>query len=223
MGAMSVFLAFHPQYQPVLDSIVLSALVAGLPLYVLFVLPAVLRLPAWICALAAMLTAFVLSWVVWGMPLGVTVGAATEGMAFGLWPIGWIVLNAVFFHILIPAYLIVVMAGWKRMTQILPAVLVTAVSFAIVQFLISNFVGPELTDIIAALVSMGCLALLLRFWRPAQIYRFETEGVAAGPRRVSGGSGPPASADVKADTPGRILRAFSMYVVLTVVILVGQM
>ena len=109
------------------------------------------------------------------------------------------------------------------MREILPAVLVTGISFAVVQFLVSNFVGPELTDILAALVSMGCLAALLRFWRPAQVYRFETEGVAAGPRRVSGGSGPPASADVKADTPGRILRAFSMYVVLTMVILVGQM
>src|SRR6266704_5574520 len=95
---MGVLLTFHQTYQPVLDSILLSALVAGLPLYVLFVLLAILRLPAWICALAAMLTAFVLGWVVWGVPLGVSVGAATEGMAFGLWPISWIVLNAVFFH-----------------------------------------------------------------------------------------------------------------------------
>src|SRR5881628_1751421 len=95
---MGVLLVFHQTYQPVLDSILLSALVAGLPLYVLFVLLAILRLPAWICALAAMLTAFVLGWVVWGMPFGVAVGATTQGMAFGLWPISWIVLNAVFFH-----------------------------------------------------------------------------------------------------------------------------
>src|SRR3989454_4924100 len=95
---MGVLLAFHQVYQPVVDSILLSALVAGLPLYVLFVLLAILRLPAWICAIAAMLTAAVLAWLVWGMPLGVTVGATTEGIAFGLWPISWIVLNAVFFH-----------------------------------------------------------------------------------------------------------------------------
>src|SRR5438067_9688316 len=95
---MSVFLVFHQTYQPVLGSILLSALVAGLPLYVLFILLAVLRLPALICALAASLTYFVLGWLVWGMPFGVTVGTATEGMAFGLWPISWIVLNAVFFH-----------------------------------------------------------------------------------------------------------------------------
>src|SRR3982075_4640119 len=95
---MGILLTFHQQYQPVLDSILLSALVAGLPLYVLFVLPAILRLPAWLCALAAMLTSALLAWIVWGMPLGLPVATATEGMAFGLWPISWIVLNAVFFH-----------------------------------------------------------------------------------------------------------------------------
>src|ERR1700738_4617516 len=95
---MGILLTFHQSYEPVLGSILLSALVAGLPLYVLFVLLAIIRLPAWQCALAAMLTAALLAWIVWGMPFGVTIGTATEGMAFGLWPISWIVLNAVFFH-----------------------------------------------------------------------------------------------------------------------------
>src|SRR5919109_4352926 len=96
--AMGILLAFHQSYQPVLGTLFWSALVAGLPLYVLFVMLAVLRLPAWLCALAAMFAAFVLGWLVWGMPFGTSLGAATEGMAFGLWPISWIVLNAVFFH-----------------------------------------------------------------------------------------------------------------------------
>src|SRR6266850_3138458 len=304
---MGILLTFHQEYQPVLDSILLSAIVAGLPLYVLFVMLAILRLPAWICAISAMATAFVVAWLVWGMPFGITVGTATEGMAFGLWPISWIVLNAVFFHnltvasgdfdvikrsltrlttdrrlqtlliafsfgallegiagfgapvaitasilaslgfepvtaavlallantapvaygsigipivtlggliapilghkdptsttlalsamvgrqlplfsIIIPAYLIVVLAGWRRMREVLPAVLVTGVSFAIVQFLISNFVGPELTDIIAALVSMGCLAALLRFWKPREVWQFAHESTVASPRRVMG-------------------------------------
>src|SRR3977135_2802814 len=95
---MGILLAFHQQYQPVLDSILLSALVAGLPLYVLFVMLAILRLPAWMCALAAMLTAALLAWIVWGMPFSVTVGTGTGGMACGLWPISWFVPNAVFFH-----------------------------------------------------------------------------------------------------------------------------
>jgi lactate permease len=350
---MGILLTFHQQYEPVLGSILLSALVAGLPLYVLFVMLAILRLPAWMCALAAMLTAALLAWIVWGMPFGVTVGTATEGMAFGLWPISWIVLNAVFFHnltvasgdfdvikraltrlttdrrlqtlliafsfgallegiagfgapvaitasilaslgfepvtaavlallantapvafgsigipivtlgglvapilhedvtqttlalsamvgrqlplfsVLIPAYLIVVLAGWRRMREILPAVLVTGISFAIVQFLVSNFVGPELTDILAALVSMGCLAVLLRYWRPAEVWQFSHEATVTSPRRVMGAA---READLPADAaasggalseevdpPGRVWRAFGMYVLLVVVILVGQM
>src|SRR6266700_4215227 len=95
---MGILLTFQQAYQPVGDSILLSALVAGLPLYVLFIMLAVLRLPAWICALAALLTAAVLGLLVWGMPFGVTLGATTQGMAFGLWPISWIVLNAIVFH-----------------------------------------------------------------------------------------------------------------------------
>src|SRR5437879_12809729 len=95
---MDVFLTFHQTYEPVLGSIFLSALVAGLPLYALFITLAVLRLPAWICAITAMLTAALLGWIVWGMPFTVTIGSATEGMAFGLWPDRWIVLHPVFFH-----------------------------------------------------------------------------------------------------------------------------
>src|SRR5438093_757995 len=197
---MGVLLAFHQVYQPVVDSILLSALVAGLPLYVLFVLLAILRLPAWICALAAMLTAFVLGWLVWGMPFGIPV-VTLGGLVAPI--IGHPVTNTTLalsamvgrqlplFSILIPAYLIVVLAGFRRMTEILPAVLVTGVSFAVVQFLVSNFVGPELTDIIAALVSMGCLALLLRVSRPRDTWQVEGEPAtavpSAEPRRVMGG------------------------------------
>src|SRR5947199_10267272 len=59
---------------------------------------AVLRLPAWISTLSGMLSAAVLAALVWQMPLGLDISATTEGMANGLWPISWIVLNAVFFH-----------------------------------------------------------------------------------------------------------------------------
>src|SRR5918912_4526508 len=256
-----VFLVFHQSYQPVGSNIVLSALVAGVPLYILFIMLAVLRLPAWISALTAMLSAAALAFFVWGMPGGLTLSATTEGMAFGLWPISWIVLNAVFFHnltiasgdfdvirraltrltedrrvqallvafsfgaliegiagfgapvaisasilaglgfepvtaavlallantapvafgsigipvvtlgglvapilgkdtpsttlalsamvgrqlplfsVVIPAYLVIIMAGWRRMLEVLPAVLTAGVSFAGVQFVVSNFLG----------------------------------------------------------------------------------
>src|SRR2546428_7906424 len=92
--------------------------------------------------------------------------------------------------------MVAVLAGSRRIPEIAPAVLVTGVSFAVVQFLVSNFVGPELTDIIAALVSMGCLALLLRVWRPRDTWQFEGEPAtavpSAEPRRVMGGSDLPA-------------------------------
>src|SRR6202022_1665953 len=126
-------------------------------------------------------------------------------------------------------------AGWKRMREILPAVLVCGVSFAVVQFLVSNFIGPELTDIIAALVSMGCLALLLRFWRPAQVYRFATEGaVATAPRRIAGASSRSVEPDLPGvaaakgrgtddgvDSPQRIWWAYGMYIVLVLGFLIG--
>src|SRR5438045_9406770 len=94
---MGILLAFHQSYQPVLGSLLWSALVAGLPLYVLFVMLAVLRLPAWLCALASAATAFVLAWLVWGMPLVTSPGAAPEGMAVGLWPTRWLLVKAVAF------------------------------------------------------------------------------------------------------------------------------
>src|SRR5256885_16951504 len=96
-GAIAI-LAFHQAYQPIGDSIVVSAIVAGIPLYILFVMLALLRMPAWLSALVAMLSAAVLAALVWGMPVGLDVSATTEGMADGLWPSGWIGVDAVFFH-----------------------------------------------------------------------------------------------------------------------------
>jgi L-lactate permease len=66
----------------------------------------------------------------------------------------------------IPAYLILVTSGWAALVEIWPAVLVTGVSFAGLQFLVSNFIGPQLTDVIASLAAIGGLILLLRFWTP---------------------------------------------------------
>jgi glycolate permease/lactate permease len=90
--------AFHQAYDPVGGSVLLSALVAGLPLVVLAVLLGVVRAAPWKAAVAGATTAFALAWLVWRMPLGLAVAAATHGMAFGLWPISWVVLNAVFFY-----------------------------------------------------------------------------------------------------------------------------
>lgn len=75
-----------------------------------------------------------------------------------------------FFSLLVPFWLIWAFAGRKGMMEIWPAILVTGVSFAVPQFLVSNFIGPELVDIIAAIVSMACLTAFLRVWKPRKVW-----------------------------------------------------
>lgn len=78
-----------------------------------------------------------------------------------------------FFSVLVPFWLVWAYAGYKGMKEIWPAVAVAGVTFAIPQFLVSNFHGPWLTDIIAAVVSMFCLILFLKVWRPKTIWGHE--------------------------------------------------
>jgi L-lactate transport len=70
---------------------------------------------------------------------------------------------------IIPGYLIATMVGWRRMCEVWPAVIVVGGVFGTVQFLMSNFVGPQLTDILSSLAALGSLLLLLRFWRPRRL------------------------------------------------------
>jgi len=322
--------AFRQTYDPVAGSVAFSALVASLPLVVLALLLAVRRTAPWRAAVAAAGTACALAWLVWGMPPGLAVAAATQGMAFGLWPICWVLVSAVFFFnltvasgdfdvirrslarltedrriqvllvafafgaliegiagfgapvaitasmlaglgfepvtaavmallantapvafgsigipvvtlgglvapvlgrdvqsttralsamvgrqlpvfsVLIPAWLVVVLAGWRRMLGVLPAVLAAGLSFAAVQLVVSNLVGPELADILASLTSMASLALLLRAWRPREVYRGEGEAGFA------------AAAEPVRDTSGRVVRAYASYAILVLVVLAGQ-
>jgi lactate permease len=81
-----------------------------------------------------------------------------------------------FFAVIVPFWLICAFAGWRGMLQVWPAVLVAGVAFAIPQYLISNFHGPWLVDIVAAVCSMGALTLFLRVWRPATIWRSTKRG-----------------------------------------------
>jgi len=75
-----------------------------------------------------------------------------------------------FFSLIVPFWLIWAFAGWRGMMAIWPAILVCGVSFAIPQFLISNFINPWIVDIGASLVSMACLLGFLRVWRPREIW-----------------------------------------------------
>ena len=75
-----------------------------------------------------------------------------------------------FFSLLVPFWLIWAFAGWRGMMAIWPAILVTGVSFAIPQFLISNYINPWIVDIGASLISMGCLILFLKVWQPKELW-----------------------------------------------------
>ena len=75
--------------------------------------------------------------------------------------------------IIIPGYLIVVMSGWKRAIEVLPAIVACGVSFAGMQFFVSNYMGPELTDILSSLTCIVVMVLVITFWKPKTIMRLE--------------------------------------------------
>jgi len=74
------------------------------------------------------------------------------------------------FSLIVPFWVVWAFAGWKGMKDIWPAILVTGVSFAVPQFVISNYINPWIVDIGASLISMGCLILFLRVWQPRQLW-----------------------------------------------------
>jgi lactate permease len=274
------------QYDP-LDNLLASALVAALPVVVLLGLLGFFRMRAHLAALCGLASAQLIAIAVFHMPASLAVAAAGYGIAYGLFPIGWIVLNAIFiydvtvktgkfevvkhgiaalasdrriqailiafsfgafiegaagfgtpvaisaallvglgfkplqaaglsllgntapvaygalgtplialakvtnldlgqlsamvgrqlpfFSLLIPFWLVVVMAGWTGLLEVWPACLVAGGSFAVSQFLVSNFHGPWLVDVISSVVSMLAVLGLLRCWQPRTVWRFEHE------------------------------------------------
>ena len=113
------------------------------------------------------------------------------------------------FSLLIPFWLVAALAGWRAMREVWPACLVGGLSFAVVQFLVSNFHGPWLAAPASALVAMGATLLLLRFWQPRQTWRFPDETAAAQPLRAGAGL-----------APKQLFRAWSPWLILTVVVFV---
>ena len=74
------------------------------------------------------------------------------------------------FSLIVPFWVVWAFAGWKGMKQVWPAILVTGVSFAIPQYVISNYINPWIVDIGASLISMGCLILFLKVWQPRELW-----------------------------------------------------
>jgi lactate permease len=121
-----------------------------------------------------------------------------------------------FFSLIVPFWLIWAFAGFRGMVQIWPAVLVCGVSFAIPQFLISNFVNPWIVDIGASLISMFCLIAFLKVWHPAELWlspalRGKDESAATMPKPPASGPKP---------SQGEVWAAFIPWIIVCVILLV---
>ena len=119
------------------------------------------------------------------------------------------------FSLLVPFWLIWAFAGRKGMMEIWPAILVTGLSFAIPQYLVSNFIGPELVDIIAALVSMASLMLFLRVWQPKEIWH----SPSLRGKDVSAGEATPQVVVAK-HSRAELVRAWAPWLILTVFVFI---
>ncbi len=304
--------SYVQHYTPVADNLAVSALVAALPVIVLLGLLGIFKVKAHWAALAGLLTALIIAIVVYSMPAGTAGAAALNGAAFGLFPIGWIVLCAIFvyditvrtgkfeivrhniaglagdrriqalliafsfgafiegaagfgtpiaisaamliglgfrplpaaglsligntapvafgaigtplvtlasvtnlplkdlsamvgrqlpfFSIIVPFWLIVAMVGLRRTREIWPACLTAGLSFAIVQFLVANYHGPWLVDILASIASILSMVVLLRFWQPRETYRFDGDPSAEEEQAARRRTGP----DVPDTGPGTL-------------------
>jgi len=295
----------------------MSALVAAIPIIVLFIMLGALRKPAWLSAVAALVSALVVALVFYGMPAQLALISTIYGAAYGMFPIAWIVFASIMLYriavdtgkfeiikdsvggltddrrlqamfiafsfgafiegaagfgapvavsgamlaglgfspfyaagicllantapvafgsigipvvtlanvtglpllpvsamvgrlcamisVIIPGYLVVVMTGWKKAVEVLPAIIACGVSFAGMQFYVSNYIGPELTDIMSSLTCIIVMVAVLKLWKPKNIVRLEGDK--------------PVSLALSPHTPGQIVLAWSPYLLLVVFVL----
>ncbi|MGC3947803.1 MAG: lactate permease LctP family transporter [Chryseolinea sp.] len=108
--------------------------------------------------------------------------------------------------LLVPLYLVVLMAGFRKSLEVLPAIIVSGVSFAFFQWLSSNYMGPMLPDVLAGLASILCMMVLLKYWKPKTIWRFSEEQVQTIDTTTTYSS-------------GQILRAWSPFIIMTIFII----
>lgn len=107
-------------------------------------------------------------------------------------------------------WIMAIMDGWRGIKETWPAIIVASASFSLAQFLTSNYVGPELPDITAAIASLISLTLFLKFWKPKRIFRFEDQDV-----KVDASIAAEAN---KKYTIGQIAKAWSPFAVLTAMV-----
>ncbi len=112
--------------------------------------------------------------------------------------------------LLLPFYLIILMSGFKKAVDVWPAIMVSGISFAFLQWFSSNYLGPALPDVFAGLGSIIALIVFLKFWKPKQIWRFSNEA-------------PPTIITDVSYTTGQIVKAFSPFILLTIMIIAWGM
>jgi lactate permease len=105
--------------------------------------------------------------------------------------------------VMLPFYLVVLMCGFKKTKEVLPAILVSGISFAVIQFACSNFLGPSLPDILAGIGSIISLIVFLKFWKPKNIWRFPNEVSISITERNK-------------YSTGQIIKAWSPFILLTI-------
>ena len=124
-----------------------------------------------------------------------------------------------FFSLLVPFWVVWAFAGWRGMMGVWPACLTAGVSFAVPQFLVSNFHGPWLVDIIAAIVSMLAVVVLLKFWKPSDGWKPESV-----PGLEFGLPSPAASAPEETTSPTQntalVRRAWVPWILLSVLVFI---
>ncbi|MGB9082510.1 MAG: L-lactate permease, partial [Desulfuromonadaceae bacterium] len=308
-------------YTPVAGSLGLSALVAAIPLVVIFVCLAVLKMKAHKAGPLAVASAIGIAIAVWGMPVKLAGLAFAQGAAFGLFPVFYIVITTLFLYnitvkggqfeiiraslagvtadrriqalliafcfgafiegaagfgtpvaiagatlvglgfrplyaagvcliantapvafgaigipvvalagvmgygddgmmklstmvgrqlpfisVFIPFYVIMIMVGWKKTIEVLPAIITCGITFAVCQWATASYLGPYLPDIISSLASMAALVLLLQVWSPKTTYVFDHEEASTGVEQHH-------------YTVGEVFRAWSPYLALTLMVL----
>jgi lactate permease len=307
---------WNQNYAALNGSLLLTALVVAIPIFFLFWALAVKRMKGHVAGVLTLLITIVISVLVYKMPISAALSASALGMLTGLFPIGWIILTAVFLFnltvesgqfevikssisslspdrriqalliafsfsafmegvagqgapvavaaamliglgfpalpaaviclvantppvpfgpvgvptlmmstvtgipattmaravgidmafmaLIIPFFMVVVMVGFKRAKEVLPAALVAGISYAAASLVVSTYFGPELPAITASVFSLICLVVFIKFWQPKTVWNFPEDAATT---VVTGTS----------YSAGQIFKAWSPFLILMVV------
>jgi lactate permease len=114
-------------------------------------------------------------------------------------------IDMAFMALIIPFFMVVVMVGFRKTKEIIPAALVAGVSYAAASYLVSTYFGPELPAITASIVSLLCLVIFLRFWQPSTVWSFPEDTEASRTHTRSSYSA------------GQIFKAWSPFLILMII------